>query len=164
MTAEGCEAFALSAAKRSCGGALFCSSCAYGRPLTAGTRTLAQQTVSTPLSGSAKGSGRRRTTSKQRWNCTNSSAVKLLRQSVLADDVETAADAWRICIRLSSPYGDGVVALSDDRIAIFSDHAQVTLVELEMYFLLYLRLQVNALKSAKKPTVEIPLYGWEFQI
>lgn len=68
VTAEGCEAFALSAPKRSCGGALFCSSCAYGRPLTAGTRTLAQQTVSTPLSGSAKGSGRRRTTSKQRWN------------------------------------------------------------------------------------------------
>src|SRR6185437_12068231 len=52
--------------------------------------------------------------------------------------------------RLSSPDVDGVIALSDDRIALLSDHAEVTPVELEMYLLARTRLQMNALESAKR--------------
>jgi hypothetical protein len=78
----------------------------------------------------------------------NSGLLGLLWQSVLGDDVEVAGRRWRSGVRLSSPDTDGVIALSDDRIAIVSDHAEVARVEVKVHLLISAGIQVDPLKTA----------------
>ena len=55
----------------------------------------------------------------------SSNVKKLFRQGVLAVNVEVAGHTWPSGVRLTSADADGVIPLSDNRIAILSHHAQV---------------------------------------
>src|SRR5581483_8050748 len=56
---------------------------------------------------------------------------------------------WRASLGLPSSDADGVDALSDDRIAVFGDHAKVARPKMKVHFLAGACFQVNTLKATK---------------
>ena len=74
---------------------------------------------------------------------------KLLGQRELAIDIEVAADRWRSSIRLAATDADGVVTSGNDRVAIFSDHDQIAVLQVEVDLLARARLQMDFLESAE---------------
>jgi hypothetical protein len=58
-------------------------------------------------------------------------------------------DSRRSGIRLASPNADGVVTSGNDGVAIFSDHDQIAVLQVEVDFLARARLQMDLLESAE---------------
>ena len=74
---------------------------------------------------------------------------KLFGQGVLAVNVEVTGHTGRPGIGLASTDADGVIPLSDDRIAVLGDHAEVAVLQLEMDFLAGAGFEMNALEAAQ---------------
>ena len=81
--------------------------------------------------------------------------------------MEMPGGAWRSSIGLAAADADGVVPLSDDRIAIFRYHPQIARLELEMEQLTRAGFEMDALKSSQSDAwgsldfrkIEIKLYN-----
>ena len=60
-----------------------------------------------------------------------------------------AADRWSSGIWLAATDADGVVTSGNDRVAIFSDHDQIAVLQVEVDLLARAWLQMNSLESAQ---------------
>ncbi len=74
----------------------------------------------------------------------NSSPL-LLGQCILAVDVKVASRNGRCCVWLTSADADGVIALSNDGIAIFRHHLKIARLQIEMDLLARARIEMDAL-------------------
>ena len=74
---------------------------------------------------------------------------RLFGQGVLAVNVEVAGHTCRSGVRLASTDADGVIPLSDDRIAVLGNHAQIACLQCEMNLLACTRFEMNALKTTE---------------
>ena len=57
----------------------------------------------------------------------------LLRQRLCSSDIESPCYSRRSCLRLASANGDRIDAFRDDRLAGFADHAQISILEIEVH-------------------------------
>src|SRR5580704_15572441 len=73
----------------------------------------------------------------------------LLGQCVLAFNVEVASRNGRRCVRLATADADGVVALSNDGIAILCDYLKIAWLQIKMDFLACALFEMDALKATQ---------------
>src|SRR5580698_193369 len=73
----------------------------------------------------------------------------LLGQCILAVNVEVASRNRGCCVGLTTADADRVIALSNDWIAIFRDHAQIARFQVEMDLLTRAWIEMNARKSSQ---------------
>ena len=67
----------------------------------------------------------------------------------MAIDLEVTGDGRRSGIRLAATDADGVVTSGNDRVAIFGDHDQIAVLQVEVDLLARARLQMDFLESAE---------------
>src|ERR1700722_7575345 len=87
----------------------------------------------------------------------------LFRQVFAAVDVECLCQRLCGCIRLAAADGDDVIALSNDGLARFRDHAEIAIFQVEMDFLRSSRGKMNALESTQR-LYRGPRHAGKFEI
>src|SRR5580704_2370113 len=73
----------------------------------------------------------------------------LFGQCILAVNVKVAGRNRRRCVWLATADADGVIALSNDGIAILHHHLKIARLQIEMHFLACARIEMNALEAAQ---------------
>src|SRR5215469_16143691 len=83
------------------------------------------------------------------WRQTTWWSKALFWQCILAFNVETAADNRRSSVRLTAADADCVIALGDDRIAVFGHHFQIARLQIEVNCLARAGIEMDTLKTSQ---------------